>query len=314
VSSYRIALIVLVLACGGCATTVPLPQVQLVGKAFQDLNSASAPLLDDLSIAERARGIKNADTLARLHPADNAAQPTPLDPCPKISQVKAEGVAVQNGFCIEHSQYYSELTDPPATAAFRSALAAVEGYTNVLLILAEGRNLEAAQAQVQGLVANVGSLVDIAKPGVGTALAGLSAALKPVLDIAAKSANSKELARIVKTGAPDAQRVIKELRDAAPEMFTTLTERSLSTLNSLKAPPSAETAKAEAARINAYRVAVSNYVVLLGQYQQLLDQLVDSYDSEGKVITLNGLLQRSTELSAQADAWRRTYSALRMGL
>jgi hypothetical protein len=315
VSSYRITLVVLTLACGGCATTVPVQQVQLVGKAFQDLNAASAPLFDDMSIAERARGIRNAKTLAGQHPADNTAEPTALDPCPRISAVAAPGdVKVQDGFCIEHSGYYSELTDPPVTATFRRSLAAVESYTNVLLILAEGRNLEAAQAEVQGLSANVGGLLDMARPGAGVLLTGVTEALKPLLEIAAKNANAKELTRNVKRVAPDAKAVIRQLRLAAPEMFTTLTQQSLSTLTSLKTPPSAEIAKIEDKRISAYRIAVSNYVVLLGRYEELLDQLVDSYDAEGKVITLSGLLQRSTDLSAQADAWRRTYSALRMGL
>jgi hypothetical protein len=69
----------------------------------------------------------------------------------------------------------------------------------------------------------------------------------------------------------------------------------------------------EARRIDAYRTAVSNYIVLLDQYEQLLGQLVQAYDTQGKTVTLQGLVEKSAQLGAQADAWRRTYSSLRMG-
>jgi len=227
--------------------------------------------------------------------------------------VTASNVTVQNGFCIGDSYYYSELADPPATATFRRSLAAIDSYTQVLLILAEGRNIEIAQAEVQSLAANVGSVLDLAGgSGVGTALTGLSSALQPLLGFAAQHENAKELARNVKTVSPQAIALIAELRNAAPALFRTLTERSLARMNT-QGLTSADIAKVEAARIEAYRAAVSNYVVLLDEYQRLLTHLVDSYDSKGS-ITLSGLTQRSAELSAQADAWRRTYSALRMGL
>ena len=69
---------------------------------------------------------------------------------------------------------------------------------------------------------------------------------------------------------------------------------------------------AEAARIEkAYRVAVSNYVVLLDQYGSLLSELVRIYDQSGGALTLASLARRSAQLSAQADAWRRSLAALR---
>ena len=181
----------------------------------------------------------------------------------------------------------------------------------MLLILAEGRNIEAAQAEVQSIAANVGGVLDLASGGVGTALTGLSSALQPLLGLAAQQSNAKELARNVKQVSPQTIALIAELRKAAPELFKTLTERSIARMNT-QGLTNAEVAKAEAARIDAYRAAVSNYVVLLDEYQRLLTQLVENYDSEG-TITLSSLARRSAELSAQADLWRRTYSALRMG-
>lgn len=310
--SHRFAVLgIIAFVLAGCSTTAPVTEVRLVGKAFQDLNAASAPLLDDLATAERAQGKTAANVRARKHANPTAGTSSATDRCGDVRQVTVNNVSVQNGFCIEDSYYFSELADPPATAAFRRSLAAIDSYTQVLLILAEGRNIEAAQAEVQSIAANVGGVLDLASGGVGTALTGLSSALQPLLGLAAQHSNAKELARNVKQVSPQTTALIAELRKAAPELFKTLTERSLARMNT-QGLTSADVAKAEATRIDAYRSAVSNYVVLLDEYQRLLTHLVDSYDAEG-TITLSSLARRSAELSAQTDVWRRTYSALRMG-
>jgi hypothetical protein len=231
-----------------------------------------------------------------------------------VTRAAAGDVHVQSGFCADDSYYYSELSDPPGTAAFRRSLAAVGDYTHVLLILAEGRNLEAAQAQLQSLAVNVGGALELAGgTGLGPAAAALSSALQPVLDLAAKHGNAKELRRNVQQVSPQVVAVIEQLRATAPELFTTLTEQSLARFRR-DGLANAEIARLESRRIETYRVAVSNYVVLLDQYQALLTSLVQAYDVEGRPVTLAGLGERSAELSAQADAWRRTFSALRLGL
>jgi hypothetical protein len=334
-----VLLVVTIIACAGCATNVPVAEVRLVGKAFQDLNAASAPLLDDLAVAERAQGkavagvraksnsraaaeaisgdgdVRNVATSA-LTPSEADVEGTSENRCEAVGLLTVSSLSVQNGFCVSDSYYYSELADPPATATFRRSLAAVDSYTNVLLILAEGRNIEAAQAEVQSLAGNVGGVLEIAgATGASAAMQGVVGALKPLLDLAAKQSNAKELARNVKDVSPKVVVVIEQLRVAAPELFNTLTERALASLQRAKLKPdtSAEIVRIEAMRIEAYRTVVSNYVVLLDQYERLLDRLVESYDTTGKVVTLSGLVQQSAQLSAQADAWRRSYSALRMG-
>jgi hypothetical protein len=315
VNSHRLIVIALLaIACAGCATRTPVAQVRLVGKAFEHLNGASAPLFDDLAVAERINGKNAADVRVKKRAA-NGTIAAALDRCKGLSLAEAHGdVKVQVGFCGPDSYYYSELADPPATASFRRSIAAIQGYTNVLLILAEGRNLEAAQAEVQALAGNVGGVLEIAGAGAaGAALEVFTTSIQPLLDIAAKRANAKELARAVKQVSPKAVDVITKLRETAPELFTMLTEQSLKRFRDIEGGLKVKAiAEAEAYRMESYRNAVSNYVVLLDQYESLLKQLVAAYDTEGKVVTLAGLVEQSAQLSAQADAWRRTYSALRM--
>src|SRR5262245_40246022 len=104
-----------------CASAPPVAEVRLVARAFDDLNAASAPLLDDLALAERAQGQANAETRAKKR--TSAAAGTDGDPCPQVTEATgAGGTVIQKGFCLGDSYYYSELADPPATAAFRRAL------------------------------------------------------------------------------------------------------------------------------------------------------------------------------------------------
>jgi hypothetical protein len=70
----------------------------------------------------------------------------------------------------------------------------------------------------------------------------------------------------------------------------------------------------ESLRIEAYRVAISNYVVLLDRYRELLKDLVAAYDSPRNPVTLARIAERSAQLSTQADAWRRSLASLRTGL
>jgi hypothetical protein len=215
-----------------CASSPPVAEVRLVARTFDDLNAASAPLLDDLALAERAQGQANAETRAKKRSGATAGAPaagTDGDPCPQVTEATgAGGASIQKGFCLEDSYYYSELTDPPATAVFRRGLAAIGSYTEVLLILAEGRNIPAATAQLQGLAGDVGSTLELAGAGgVGASLNALSAALQPVLTLAAGRANAKELARNVKSVSPQALAVVDQLRKSAPELFNTLTEQSV---------------------------------------------------------------------------------------
>ena len=204
-------------------------------------------------------------------------------------------------------------TPDPQHLAFRQALAAVGGYTQLLVVLAEGRNLDEASRQLAAITGNLGLALSAAGvSGAGPTLNLLLEAFNPLLDLAAKGANAKELQRLVVQESLHVERLVKEMGNQAGEFFTTLTEASMARFNLALDKPDVEAA--EAARIEAYRVAVSNYVVLLDQYGSLLSELVRIYDQSGGALTLASLAERSAQLSAQADAWRRSLAALRAGL
>jgi hypothetical protein len=318
----------LAVVLSACASQPPVAEVRLVAKSFTQLEAASQPLLDDLAAAERAQGRNAAEVRAKRRstlssPAvasASAAGAVPIsitDRCADILVIggeKAGMPSVQTGFCVEDSYYYSELADPPTTRAFRRALAAIGDYTELLVILAEGRNLDEAKGQLQVLGGNLG--VALGAAGVAGAAPGIAAALtalESLVDLAAKAADAKELERLLREESPKINKLIAALHASARELFTTVTEAPLARFNTTGlANP--EIARAEARRIEDYRTAVSIYVVLLDQYRRLLNDLLVSYDRPRTALSLASLAERSAQLSAQADTWRRALAAARTGL
>lgn len=328
VKTRVIAALVILIPVLGCASGPPVAEVRMVAKAFNDLSAASQPLLDDMALAERDQGKTAAEVRAEERSQGDTAAPAtaaskasadfvPAERCPEILLVGGEREGfprVQNGFCLEDSYYYSELADPPATRAFRRAFAAVGNYTELLVLLAEGRNIDEARGQLGTLAGNVAAALEAV--GVGGAGVGMKAALQaldPLIKLAAQQANAVELERVVREDEPKVEKLILALRAFARELFRTLTEAPFARFNTAGLE-NREIADVEAKRIEGYRVAVSNYVVLLDRYRELLADVVAAYDKPRNPVTLADLADRSAQLSAQADLWRRTLAGLRTGL
>lgn len=320
-------LLLIAVLVAGCATR-PVTEVRLVSRAFDDLNAASQPLLDDLALAEREQGRQAAEIRAKAR-ARAEARPSPAggtdrppasaaaDPCPDVLLVGGEkpgSPAVQDGFCLRDSPYFAVIGDPPATRAFRRGLAAVGDYTQLLLLLAEDRNLDEAKGQLQSLAGNLGVALEAAGVGGASAVAPpVLEALSPLIELAAKDANATELKRVVLQESPKVEALVAALSKAAPELFRTVSQSSFRRFNTVGLG-NVEVAKVEAQRIEAYRVAVSNYVVLLDDYRELLRALVAAYDRPQQTATLAYLAERSAQLSARSDAWRRSLASLRTAL
>ena len=318
-----LSLLLVALFTGGCAMQPPIADVKLVAEAFEQLNAASQPLFDDLALAEREQGRTVA--VDRALSARESPKPGPCGGYPYVGntdeQGNPDGPGVIDGFCVEDAPYYSEIIDPPGTRTFRRALAAVGDYTELLLILAEGRNIDEATAQLHTLAGNAGAALGSAgalvgapqAAGIAPALNGLVTAFEPLIGRAAQRSNANELKRLVREESPKVEKVLEALGDGVPALFNTLAETPLARFNTVGLD-NPEVAKVEIDRIEGYRVAVSNFVVLLDQYRSLLHDLVAAYDAPRGSVTLASLVERSGDLAARADAWRRTLANLRTGI
>lgn len=291
-------------------TQAPVAEIRQFCTAIDAVDTASQPLLDDLALAERQQGREIA--VRRARGLSNVG----ADVCPpgRVSwQLAPDGQAgFIRGFCDADIAYYSELSDPPATAAFRRGLAVIEEYGDVLVSLAEGRNVGESMGQLDALAQNVTGLLALI-PGAGQAALALRAPLaelQPIVEAAARSSTSKEALRLIKSGAPAVGRLIDALQAASGPIFNTLIEAPAARL-SLLDPSEVTAATEELRRIEGYRVLVANYAVLLGELRKAWDATVIAADRPPSPVTLERLAARSAEIAAQAETVRRTLAAIR---
>jgi hypothetical protein len=293
----------------GCATQAPVDQIKYFSQAFTAVNTVGQPLLDDLALAESVQGKQIAVRRARgssdLGPA---ACQQGMVPWQDASDGKS---GIVNGFCVADAGYYAKLGDPPVTAMLRGGLGVVERYADVLSSLAEGRNVAQALGQIDALGREVDGLLSLTNVG-AVAIAPILGTLKPLLDGAAKQANMAEARRLILEGAPKVTALIGALRQSTPAVFATLIEAPAARIIQ---PGAGDAIAAEVARVDAYRVTVSQYVVLLDRLQKAWDSTVAAAQSpNGGAGSLAALVNASAELRADADAARRGFALLRSGL
>ena len=292
----------------GCATPAPVDQIKYFSQAFTAVNTVGQPLLDDLAVAERVQGKQVALRRAK---GESTRGPEECQKDRAPWQLALDGKSgIINGFCSADAGYFSDLGDPPATAILRGGLSIIERYADVLGSLAEGRNLEQALGQVDTLGQEVGGLLELVGAG-SVAIAPALTALKPLLESAAKQANQAEARRLIMAGAPRVTALIAALSQAAPALFGTLIEASATRL---LRPDAGGAVVGEIARVDAYRVAVSQYVVLLDRVQKAWDNTIAAAAApnagQGR---LASLVAASAELRADAIAVRKGFAALRAG-
>lgn len=302
------AVLVVGLAVAGCAGA-PVQETKQFSQAFTAVNAVGQPLLDDLAVAERAQGqhlaVVQAKAVARGVPSateNPTACAAPWSPFGQSGFIR--------GFCLADAGYFSGLSDPPKTLVLRRALLVIQQYADLLTSLADGTSAAAVTAQIQTLAQNASSLAALV-PGAGTAAAALVptvTALQPILAQAAQAASAAEERRLIRAGEPYVSKLIDSLRQAAPAMFKTLIEASATDLTAENAATTADLN-----RIEAYRTVVSDYVVLLGQLQAAWDKLVAASERGSSSADLATIVQISTQITANADAVRRSMVVLRRG-
>ena len=290
------------LLLAGCVTTpVPVEQIKYFSQAFVAVNTVGQPLLDDLALSERALGRRNAVARAKKppdeQPCSSSDAPWALTADPQIGYI--------DGYCLQHAGYFADIGDPPATAQLRGGLRVIERYAEVLTTLVEGRNIEQALGQADALGQHVGAL--LALTGSDIAITAALTALKPLLANIARQSNAEEARRLILDGAPIVNQLIAALRAAVPATFNTLTSGPRLSARVATAAPAA------VKEIEARRVAVSQYVVLLDRLQASWDATVLAVRNPGGS-RLSDLVARSAELRADAEAVRRTLAALRSGV
>jgi hypothetical protein len=220
-----------------------------------------------------------------------------------------------DGFCLEDAAYFANVGDPPSTRAFRDALAVLGNYSDVLLTLAEGRNIEQAKADVQALGASIASTIAIvphAAP-LAASIGPVLTALGPVIEELAKAQNFREMRQLVGNADPLFGRLVAGLKAASPWMFETLVRSSARRVpKETRGNP--QLTEAVLTQIEGYRMTVSNFVVLLDELAAAHTEIVVALQhAEDEPLTLALVADRTQRLNAQADAVRGAFATLRRG-
>lgn len=291
---------VLGLTLAGCATTTPsVEQVRAFASASDAFHAASQPLLDEVAVAERERALKLIKS-----PPDNAKNVLTVPGLPGDAPRR-----LLLDLPVDQVLALATMSDPPATALFRHGAGALKRYAAVLVLLAEGQNLEAARAELGILATNLAGIVALV-PGAAAAPAMVGpvlSALQPLIDGAARAHNAAELRRLVVEAAPAMKALNVALRHGAEPLFHTLIRGQREVIIEGGDPAAAVN------RIDAYRVALANWLVLLELVDQAHDHLVATVSHPTNTATLASLAELSTRITAYAEGARRALAVIRVG-
>jgi hypothetical protein len=282
----------------GCASQPPLEGVRAFSNASDAFNAASQPLLDQASVAERERARKLIET----PPAD----------AKNVLDVP-QGIGTQRRLLldlpVDQVLALATVGDPPATANYRKGVAAIKHYATVLVLLAEGQNIEAARAELGLFASNIAGVATLIPGGAAAPamLGSIMVALQPLIDNAARAQNAAELRSLVVKAAPIIAELNASLRAGAQPLFYILVARERQVIIN------GGDAAAAIERIDAFRVAVANWLVLLDLVGQASGQLAAMVVAEPDASTLAGLTELSTRITNYAEGARRTLAVIRAG-
>ena len=275
-----------------CATYRGVAEFELYRSAFEKSYAASSSIIDQLSVQERA-------LFLRHYPPSNVI------------------------FNPNLAAYYTDTVDPPGTAAFRRALDTVKTYNDLIYGLASGEFVDALDAKVSALSSQTisagsetANLLGLAKRiGLGDllkvagSLNGYFAAAMEILDVGLKAQSRADFRRFVLKYNDNARNILLELRAGTAKIFPILTAETLR--RSRIDPVNTKLTAQEAAKIDAYRKLLADWVILIDATVGALDHVTAASTAD---VTFSGsitsLTMSAVELEAAAKSARKHLAEL----
>lgn len=285
----------IIIACtlSSCVANNGIAEFQTYRSAYTSSIEAGQSILDRFAIAElEIHGLMS----------------------PKISTTSVS-------FDPNQSAYYSNAVDPPATAAFRRSLQAVQAYNEALYGLASGQTAEAIAANISDLSAigasaagEVGGVAAAIVPGAAvgvaafttaaTAVNGVVKTLEPLNTFALGFKTRDEFRKRLLAEATTIDDILETTRNNSSNVFDALLAKTVHNATSFERGNKGFTAD-EIKKIEQTRELMSNWVVLLDGTRLALNRAVlASQDTSGS-ISITGLIVTGTELESAARAVRK---------
>lgn len=278
--------LVLSMLAAGCSN-VPVAEIKVFRESVVAANTAATPVLDEVSANER-----------------------------KIKQAVIDARPGEPDFRPAEAGYFSDIGDAPGTAMIRRAHNVLDRFSDVLLGLATGSNVDSDISGVEGLVKESTGLLAIVTdfvPAAGTAAAAVQGAFtiaKPGLTLIAKELSHREARRVIQVAVDN--RVVAELTkslvDASPAMFNLLVQDAFNSATDENASAEVRRVaqKAYLERTRKVRLLMANYVILVQRMNLAWDEAARA-SAEKTTISVTVLTDRISELRAAAIATRKAY-------
>lgn len=251
--------------------TVPTAQTDAMVAATAAIGSASDTLLGQLNAAEKQVLIRQTKPSPFRFDPDNAALYSTLD------------------------------TYAPTTQHFNTAIGILKDYAALIKALVEGQTATTEANAIKTTIDNISTLAEIAPPFTAEVKAiDTAAGLFTPLVVKALTVRTQAEARdLVQQGAEPVRKTIAALKEATPAMFYMLAAAA----NTRSA--------AQAIPVDKARVALSDYVVLLGRLQATFDKLNDAFQHRTDSVTAVSLAQTTGELAADAKIVEQAFASLK---
>lgn len=309
------------LVLAGCVTA-PVQEMQHFKDALAAVNTVQQPFLDELAVAERAQGVRAAESRSARPPSNpilaiKGAAPCDDDPriIPRWRGTAEVGIA--NHMCLSDAIYFVTDVDPPATASFRRSLRVIDDFANLVLTLAEGQGAGDATAGALALAKEVDAISALASAGLPAISAPL-AALKPALDLISQAQSKEEALQRILDNAAKISSLIGALRTATHAQFNTAAFEDLNIIG-FSINPAAPDADKQAdllrrqqalQRVERTRAQVAASIVLLDKLQAAWDVTVRA--AHNPAASLAETAVQAAEVRATAEAVRKNLAQLRV--
>ncbi|NKK92922.1 hypothetical protein GFL95_17055 [Rhizobium leguminosarum bv. viciae] len=240
---------------GGCAV-VPREEGASFVAAAQSTKSGTDALFDQLSAAEKHQGTFRAK------------------------------VRTPHEFYISDTYSYATTEDGSSTRSLRAGVSVIVDYANLMQSLQDGTRAAATQAYIQQIAANLSVAAVVPE------LNAAALALKPFVDHLLRAQSQMQARSLVVNAAPDVERLIIALRNAAPAIYKNLvTDQAIS--DGVKGTD-----------YEGYKVVAANYVVLLDKLLVSFKALLAAYEKPSNAAVLRTIAENTGELTADAKALR----------
>lgn len=282
-----VALLALALLAA-CDTTRGIAEFEAYRSSYAKASETGDAILDRLAVAER-------EIFISLEPVSTQAPP----------------------FEVDKAAFYTDVVDPPATAAFRRSLLIVHRYNEVLHGLASGATAEMLAGRISAFSAAVtstsGELATLIPAGGAAATGGVIGAItavntavqavRPLTQLAFGFRARGEFRQRLLGDRDKIRNILSTLKEQTPAVYDALVTQLYSRATEERLRPEQRTEIRQRALVT--RQLLANFIILIDASSSAFETAAAAVSADDAGGSFAGVLFSSQELEAAARAARK---------